>query len=96
MMQVSPEKIIDAIDALKAAADALLSVPHGAEYDKCSRGEHRAHAGPCIGGESRWLEGEKIETGPLAAECLKAASALQASVQIAGQTHRTFHATGVH
>jgi hypothetical protein len=95
-MNVSLDKVIDAIAALKAAADALLSVPHGVEYDKCSRGDHRAHAGPCIGGESRWIEGEQIETGTLAAECLKAASALQESVQIAGQTHRTFHVTGVH
>jgi uncharacterized protein YukE len=56
-MQVSPDKIIDAIAALKAAADALHDI---------------------------------------AARCIESASALQASVQIAGQTHRTFHATGVH
>jgi hypothetical protein len=62
MMQVNPEKVIDAIDALKAAADALHA---SASHD-------------------------------IAARCIESASALQASVQIAGQTHRTFHATGVH
>jgi hypothetical protein len=62
MMQVSSDKLIDAIAALKAAADALHDSP--------------AHE--------------------IAARCLESAAALQASVQIAGQTHRTFHVTGVH
>jgi hypothetical protein len=53
---------MDAIAALKAAADALHDSP--------------AHQ--------------------IAAQCLESAAALQASVQIAGQMHRTFHATGVH
>lgn len=61
-MNIDPSKVIDAIDVLKAAADALhASASH-----------------------------------EIAARCIESASALQASVQIAGQMHRTFHATGVH
>lgn len=61
-MNIDPNKVIDAIAALKAAADAMI-----------------------LG----TMEPEKIAT-----ECLEAAAALQASVQIAGVTHRTFHTTG--
>jgi len=60
-MEINPQKVIDAINALKAAADAMLA--------------DQAHV-------------------LTAAQCIEAASALQASVQIAGV--RTFHVTGVH
>lgn len=61
-MNISSDKIIDAIAALKAAADALH--------------DSQAHE--------------------VAARCIESASALQASVQTAGQMHRTFHVTGMH
>lgn len=60
-MEINPQKVIDAITALKAAADAMLA--------------DKAHV-------------------LTAAQCIEAAAALQASVQIAGVRH--IHTTGVH
>lgn len=59
-MEINPQKVIDAITALKAAADAMLA--------------DQTHV-------------------LTAAQCIEAAAALQASVQIAG-AHRVYHFTG--
>lgn len=40
------------------------------------------------------LPQDDLAAAMLAAKCIESAAALQASVQIAGLTHRTFHATG--
>lgn len=103
-MNIDPNKVIDAIAALKQAADVLLGL-----CDTC-HGDGRI----CVGtsglesdGDSPLLEtcpecsGEPLQLNEptvadqlLAAKCIESAAALQASVQIAGLTHRTFHATG--
>jgi hypothetical protein len=59
-VEINPNKVIDAINALKAAADAMLA--------------------------------DKVHV-LTAAQCIEAAAALQASVQIAG-IHRVYHITG--
>lgn len=66
-MNIDPNKVIDAIAALKDAAEALLIPPHELDIGKL---------------------------GKIAGECIKSAAALQASCQIAGLTHRTFHTVG--
>jgi hypothetical protein len=95
-MQVSSDKVIDAIAALKAAADALLAKhPCDTECQYARDVGMQGHS--CSNGcmyDSP--DAPKTDDAKLAARCLESAAALQASVQIAGQTHRTFHVTGVH
>lgn len=95
-MNIDPSKVIDAIDALKAAADALLAVhPCDSEcqYAKDVGMQGYSCSNGCMYDSP---DAPKSDEAKLAARCIESASALQASVQIAGQAHRTFHATGVH
>jgi hypothetical protein len=95
-MQINPEKVIQAIAALKAASDALLK----SRCQMCS-----GHG--MVGGPSYYAPDEGGEACPVcvandyanatadsSVKCLQAAAALQASVQIAGVSHRTFHTVG--
>lgn len=66
-MNIDPKKVMDAIDALKAAADELILAKSVRPEDK---------------------------NAAVALQCISSAAALQASVQIAGLTHRTFHTVG--
>ncbi|MFM0638048.1 hypothetical protein PQQ63_15205 [Paraburkholderia metrosideri] len=66
-MNIDPNKVIEAIAALKAAADELIL--------------------------SRSIRADDQNLA-IALQCIACAAALQASCQIAGLTHRTFHTVG--